>query len=222
MDQTLLEASRLVHAVLGSVALFAGVVAMLTVKGSRLHVRAGRVFAWLMGAVVVLALLFMFYRFLPLAVVLSLATAYMIPSAVLSTSRNGRGFVGMNVLLMGVTGGLCLFATDQFVRLNLGADQLFIGPLVLAALFGALFADDWRMLVRRPVEPNYWIRRHLERMILAFAIAVMALVRIGVDFGLTFEMTVILPLSVAAFGILYMYRRYPLAGRTKVAEVLVE
>lgn len=48
------------------------------------------------------------------------------------------------------------------------------GPLLLATMFGLLFIEDWRMLVRRPDHPNFWIRLHVVRMILAFSIAVMA------------------------------------------------
>lgn len=106
-------------------------------------------------------------------------------------------------------GLLCLFAAVQFIRFNVGFDRLFIGPAVLAAGFGFLLAQDVAMLKRRPDPPNFWLRRRLTRMILAFTFAIAALMRIGMRLGLSLEMTVILPLLVAAGVIVAAYRRYP-------------
>ena len=58
--------------------------------------------------------------------------------------------------------------------------------------------------------PNAWLRRHLTRMILAFTFAVMALVRIGIEIGLSLDASVILPLVVAALAIMIVYRSYPI------------
>lgn len=204
MDLGFLD-SRLIHTLLGSVALIGGTVALLTVKGSRRHVQGGRVFSWSMVLVALIGLSFMFERFLPLAIVLAAATLYLVPSALLGFHRERRGFVAANVVLMVVAAGIALVSAAQFVRFQ-GA-----GPLLMAALFGALFVGDWRMLARRPADRNYWIRRHLVRMIFAFAVAVMALVRIGTDFGLPFAVSVIAPLAVAALAVLYVVRRYPLS-----------
>ncbi|MEX2495750.1 MAG: hypothetical protein WD448_06660 [Woeseia sp.] len=66
------------------------------------------------------------------------------------------------------------------------------------------------MLHADPPHPNFWIRRHLVRMILAFTIAVMAVVRIGLNFGLSLEASVVIPLGIAAACISWVYRRYPL------------
>ena len=81
--------------------------------------------------------------------------------------------------------------------------------LVLATMFGFLLFQDLHMLRVRPEAPNYWIRRHLVRMILAFTIGVMAVVRIGIPLGLSLQASVILPLIVALIAIIWMYRRLP-------------
>lgn len=216
------EITNYVHAGFGSLALLGGIVALVAIKGSALHIRGGKVFAWLMLMVVATTAIIMFYRFLPLAIVLALATAYLIPSGLLSFNTDVKGFVALNVLLMAIVGALCAFTLLQFVRVNLGGDQLFVGPLILGLMFGWLFVGDWRMLIRRPAHPNFWIRRHLVRMILAFTIAVMALVRIGTAFGLPFELSVILPLGLAGIAILIVYRRYPVPGRVSPAATTAE
>lgn len=210
--------NMLVHVVVGSVGLAGGVLALATAKGSRRHVLGGTIFVWTSLVVVVTSLLSMFHEFFPLAVMLSLAVVYLVPSAMLSVNRQFRHFRVANVLLMGLVALLFAFSIIQFVRFNLLAGQLLIGPLVLAAVFGSLFAQDWHMMRRAPVWPNYWIRRHLVRMILAFTIAVMALVRIGINLGLSLEASVVLPLAVAAACIMWTYRRYPVPAERGAGE----
>lgn len=217
MNNTLYALNNYIHIGLGSLALLGGLVALGTAKGSSLHIRGGKVFAWTMIFVVITTLIAMFHEFLPLAVVLAISEVYLVPSALLSVNRRYRHFVAINRGLMVIVGLLFLFAAIQFVRINLVAGQFFVGPLVLTAMFGFLFVQDWRMLRHRPGEPNFWLRRHLVRMILAFTVAVMALVRIGTNFGLSLEASVVLPLMVATIAITWTYRRYPLRSHSKVA-----
>lgn len=209
MDISIFLLNNWVHAGLGFTALAGGLVAIFTVKGSRLHRRGGWVFAWLTLPVVLTVMIMMFHEFLPLAVVLAMAEVYLVPAALLSVNRNWKGFGACSVLLVILVALLFLFASVQFARFSLALDQPAIGPLVLAGIFGFLMFQDLHMLLLRPAEPNYWIRRHLVRMILAFTVAVMALVRIGIPFGLSLEASVVLPLMVALLGILWAYRRFP-------------
>lgn len=211
--------NMLVHVAFGSVGLAGGTLALASAKGSRRHVLGGKVFAWTSALVVVTSLLSMFHRFLPLAVVLSLAVVYLVPSALLSVNRRVRHFRLLNWLLMGLAAVLGAFTLLQFVRFNLAGGQVFIGPLVLSAMFGFLLAQDWLMLRGAPESPNYWIRRHLVRMILAFTIAVMAIVRIGINVGLSLEASVVLPLVVATICILWTYRRYPVPAAAPAVPV---
>ncbi len=209
METTLHLINNYAHIGFGSLALLGGVIALASVKGSSVHIRGGRLFAWMMLFVVITTLLAMYFELLPLAIVMCLAEIYLIPSALLSVNRNARAFTGLNVALATLVGLLCLFSAVQFIRFNAGGDRIFIGPAVLAVLFGFLLAQDVAMLRRRPERPNYWVRRHLTRMILAFTFAIMALVRIGMNLGLSLEMTVVLPLLVAVTVIVAVYRRYP-------------
>lgn len=209
MELDWLRVNAHVHTVIGSLTLLGGAIALWTAKGSRPHVRGGWLFVWTMPFVIVTSLLAMLHEFLPLAIVLALAEAYLVPSALLSVNRHWRGFRGWTVALMAIPGLLGLFSFVQFVRINLGPAPFFLGPLAMAAMFWFLFVQDWRMLRRPPSHRNAWLRRHLLRMVLAFTIAIMALVRIGIRFGLTLEASVLVPLAVAALAILWMYRRWP-------------
>jgi hypothetical protein len=206
----MLEFNNILHIGFGSLAFLGGIVALVTQKGSTWHIRGGWLFAVMMGLVILTTFAQMFHEFLALAIVMCLTVLYLVPSAILSVNHNTSGFRGFNIALLALLALLFLFVLVQFVRLNLDRDGWFIGPGVLAAMFGTLFVQDWRMLRSPPSHPNAWLRRHLTRMILAFTFAVMAFVRIGTDFGLSLEMTVILPLAIAAITIALVYRNYPI------------
>ncbi len=205
------EFVNLLHVAFGSLALLGGVTALGTAKGSLWHIRGGRLFALMMGLVIVTTFIQMFHELLPLAIVMCLAVAYLVPSAILSVNRNARGFRGASILLMALLGLLFAFTTVQFVRFNLLSDAVIVGPAILAVLFGTLLVQDWQMLRSPPSHPNAWLRRHLSRMILAFTFAIMALVRIGLNFGLSLEMSVILPLVIAVIVIAIVYSKYPVS-----------
>jgi hypothetical protein len=204
------EFNNILHVGFGSLAFLGGIVALVAEKGSNWHIRGGRLFAVMMGLVILTTVVQMFHEFLPLAIVMCLAVFYLVPSAILSVNRDLGAFKGFNIGLMVLLALLFLFSLVQFVRFNLSGDRLIIGPGVLAAMFGFLLVQDWRMLRSPPLHPNAWLRRHLVRMILAFTFAVMAFVRIGIDFGLSLEMSVIAPLAVAATVIAFVYRNYPI------------
>lgn len=210
MEFGLIEMNSGVHVALGSIALLGGLLAILSKKGSKRHVQGGWTFALAMIPVVITTLVAMGHNFLPLAIVLAVAELYLVPSALLSVNNDKRYFVPVSIGLMIPAALLCAFTMLQFIRVNFIQDQgIFIGPLLLAALFGGLLVQDIMMLRKRPVIRNTWLRRHFTRMIYAYTIAVMALVRIGVDFGLSFEMTVIIPLLIATGFVVYVYRLYP-------------
>ena len=209
MDEAIYHLNNWLHAGLGFIALAGAVVALHAAKGSRRHRLGGWVFVGLMLPVVLTTLLMMFHEFLPLAVVLATAEVYLVPAALLSVNRSVKGFAAWSMMLAGLVALLFLFVLVQFIRISLAADQIFVGPLVLATMFGFLLFQDLHMLRTRPETPSYWVRRHLVRMILAFTIGVMAVVRIGIPFGLSLEASVILPLVVAFLGIIWVYRRLP-------------
>ncbi len=203
------EINNILHVGFGSLAFLGGIVALVTEKGSSGHIRGGWLFAVMMGLVILTTVVQMFHEFLPLAIVMCLTVFYLVPSAILSVNRDVGPFRGLNIVLLVLLALLFLFTLIQFVRFNLNGDRVIFGPGVLAAMFAILLVQDWRMLRSPPSQPNSWLRRHLTRMILAFTFAVMAFVRIGIDFGLSLEMSVIAPLAIAAIAIALVCRKYP-------------
>lgn len=212
-----LAVNNLVHAGFGSVALLGGVLALGAKKGSRLHIRGGQLFALMMIPVLITTLVAMTHRFLPLAILMVLAEVYLIPSALLSVGRKREARIGWNWPLMGFAVLLGLFTAVQFVRFNFLLGQFLIGPGIFTLMFGYLAYQDWVLLRRKERHPNFWLRRHLVRMILAFTFGVMALVRIGVDFGLSIEQATVGPLLLAFAVVYFVYRRYPVRVETTVA-----
>ncbi|SHE92092.1 hypothetical protein SAMN04487965_0951 [Microbulbifer donghaiensis] len=200
--------SYFIHVVLGFIAFGAGIVALSTQKGTSIHIRAGKVFAYLMILVALSTFAFMAYKFLPLALVLSIAVIYLIPSAI-NAFRNGRKFAKLwDRLLIVIPFLLCVFASMQFVRFQSIDTAPRVGPILLAATFGFLFFQDLLLLRNRERERYYWIRRHMTRMILAFTFTAMAVVRLGINVGLTLEQTVIFPTLIAWLCIAYCYKKY--------------
>lgn len=206
--------SYFIHVGLGVLALAAGLYALASSKGSANHKRAGRWFAYPMLLVALSTFVFMFYHFLPLAIVMALATLYCISSAIRAaghtryTRRIWDGFLLVIPLL------LCVFAAMQCIRFAQIEGAPVVGPAILALTFGWLTLQDIALLNHKHLEANAWLRRHAVRMVLALTFAIMAVVRIGINFGLTLEQTVVIPLLVAFLICAYFYRRYPIAVPT--------
>ena len=80
----------------------------------------------------------------------------------------------------------------------------FDHPTFLAV---AARVGDIRLMVARPTERKRWIKRHLFRMLLAFAFAIRALFAIGIETGLPFEFVVTAPLVLALIATWYFFRK---------------
>jgi hypothetical protein len=209
MTENIYHINNLVHAVIGSVALLGALVALLSVKGSDRHISAGRVFAWLIIISAITSLYPSFYKFSeigPLGIIMALATIYLVITAVIAVRYQTAESLPIEKILPVVP--LLLLALPVF-RVFLAVKtmnfDLFLGPLLLACLFLYLLVQDMAIVANRERSQKFWTKRHLTRMIFALSFGVMALVRIGVDFGLTFEMSVILPL-LGALVLVVFYR----------------
>lgn len=197
------------HILFGFIALSGGVFALLSKKGSAIHKWSGRLFAGLMlMPVVITTFVFMRHNSQPLVIVTTLATIYLIISAFVSlrnTHPQAR-LIEYCILIIPIVIGL--FAAAQTIRFLMSSNQgPLIGPLLIASIFCALAIGDIRVMVKRPVKKTIWVKRHLLRMLLAFAFATMAVLRIGVQVGLPFEATVIVPLLLALLAAWYFNRK---------------
>ncbi len=202
--------SYFVHVILGFVAFGSGVLALLATKGSSLHIRTGRIFSYLMIAVALSTFIFMAFRFLPLAIVMAISVIYFIPSAIFSLRHQLPNAQLVDRTLIIVPTILLVFSCIQAVRFQLIENGPKIGPVMMALTFGFIVYQDIRVFNQRQHHMNFWIRRHLTRMVLAFTFAAMSVVRIGINFGLTFEQSTIFPLLAAWLTIIFFFKRYPI------------
>lgn len=209
MTENLYHINGLLHTIVGGVALLGALVALISVKGSDRHKLAGRVFAWLIIISAVTSFFPTFLKFSeigPLAIIMALGTIYLVITAVIAVRFRTVESLPIEKLLPVVP--LILLALPAF-RVFLAVKtqnfEIFLGPLLIAGLFLYVLVQDVSIAVNRQRSREFWTKRHLTRMIFALSFGVMALVRIGVNFGLNFEMSVVLPL-VGALILVVFYR----------------
>ena len=197
------------HVASGTVALVGGTIALAASKGPGIHARAGRVFAWAMILPIVTTLFFMFEDLRPLAIFLSVAVIYFLGSAIMAIRNRSALAPYVERALLVIPIGIALFAMLRVVR-SLTVTKVLVdvpGPLLFVVLFGGLAYSDLRLLRSRPTQRNVWIRRHLLRMLLAFAFATMALLRIGLKLGVPLVVTVAIPIGLALVASVFFSRR---------------
>jgi len=186
------------HIVFGAVAYSAGIAAIWSTKGSRTHVRAGRLFSIGMSVASITALVFMVDRFLPLALVMAVSTLYLLATGI-SAIRHDRAYARWIERVAAVVPlGLAVLVGFQVLRILRGAPQPLTGPALLVLILGGLFVADVRLAARRFSSPVQWRKRHLFRMMLAFGFATTAVLNINSGaLGIPLEYTVVVPLGVA-------------------------
>ncbi|GAA0859034.1 hypothetical protein [Aliiglaciecola litoralis] len=209
MTESIYHINNLVHTIIGSIALLGALGALMSVKGSARHKTAGRVFVWFILFSAVTSFYPTFYKFSeigPLALILAMATIYLVITAVIAVRYQTAEPLMIEKCLPVVPLLLLILPVIRvFLAIKTNNFDIFFGPLLLASLFIYLLVQDLAILVNRQRSREFWIQRHLTRIIFAFSIGVMAVVRIGVNFGLTFEMSVILPL-LGALGLVVFFR----------------
>lgn len=191
------------HTIIGFLAFIGGIIALSTKKGSITHKIGGRIFALGMLYEALSTISFMFEEFLPLAILMSITTVYLIISSVAALWHRNKYVKGVNTILILVPLILCLFSTVQFVNI---LPELSLGTfsrLLFVITFGILLYQDASLLKSRPDKEEFYTKRHSFRMILAFGFALMAFLRIGIKFdllGLAFTTSFPLLMSlIAAF-----------------------
>ena len=196
------------HVIFGWAAMAGAIVALSTVKGSSAHKIGGRVFAIPMAVAALTAITFVGDEFGPLVYVMSAATIYLLATSVLAIRNQSKAAPWLEKALIVIPIALFAFSAMFFTRsLQAGNTGLLFGPALLAAVFLILVVGDMRLFLSRPAEPAAWVKRHLFRMLLAFAFALRALFSIGVDIGLPFEVAVTAPIILALIATVWFQRR---------------
>ena len=207
--------SYFLHVGFGFLAIAGAIIALSVRKGSPLHKKGGWVFVVPMVVAAVTALVFEveFDEPRPLVVIMSAATLYLLATSILSV-RNGSRFAMIAEKLL-VAVPLVLFALSVvFLFRSIQTVSLANapGPILYASVFLALVIGDIRLMLSRPRDRLRWIKRHLFRMLLAFAFAIRALFAIGIETGLPFEFVVTAPLVIALIATWYFFKKLGNSG----------
>ena len=201
------EFNHLSHIIIGSLAFIGGIVALATKKGSRTHKISGRVFALSMLYAVITTIAFMFEEFLPLAMVLSGATVYLLISSITALRSKRKYSRTIDIVIVIIPILFFAFTSMHFIRILPEVSIGTLARLLFSITFGILIYQDIKCIRSRPTDHLYFIKRHSFRMILAFGFAIMAVLRIGVkvDF-LGLGSTTFFPLLLSLIAAFYVQR----------------
>ncbi len=202
--------SYLAHVGFGFLAVAGAVTALSARKGSQLHKRGGWIFVAPMVVAAVTALVFEveFDQPRPLVVIMSAAALYLLATGVLAL-RNSWPYTPIAEKLLVIV-PVALFAITTLILIrNIGSAGLtqIPGPVLYAGVFLSLVIGDVRLMLSRPKERLRWVKRHLFRMLLAFAFAIRALFAIGIETGLPFEVVVTTPIVLALGATWYFFKK---------------
>lgn len=184
------------HIAFGCIGYAGGIVALLVRKGSPLHIQSGRVFSYLMIVPVLATFPFMIERFLPLAIVMAIATLYLVISAILSFRLESPRALAISRMLIIVP--ILLFTASglQLVRSIASGSFTIIGPVLLMAVFASLIVGDGKLIRTANRSYHFCLKRHLYRMSLAFGFVTIAVLNINaIELGMPTQLTVILPIG---------------------------
>ena len=214
--------SYFLHAGFGFLAVAGAVTALSVRKGSPLHRKGGWIFVVPMVVAAATALIFEleFDEPRPLAVIMSVATLYLLATSVLSL-RNGWQYAPIVEKLLIVV-PIALFAISAMIlyrSIQSASITQIPGPTLYASVFLSLLVGDLRLMLNRPTDRLRWIKRHFFRMLLAFAFAIRAVFSFVFDTGLPFEVIVTAPLVLALGATWYFFQKQGvLAERMRLSE----
>lgn len=203
--EMLLKFTHLSHTIIGTIAFAGGLMALLAHKGGRYHRIGGQVFVYGMLYASVSVAVLMFEEFLPLAIVMSLATVYYLVTAVIAAKTARRPPLFIHYALMAIPALLAAFALFQFLRIMPEVSLGSFGRLLLASVLALAVKEDVYMIRERSPGYLFYIRRHASHMVMAMAFAVMAVLRVGIKFdffGLAF--TTVAPLALGLLAMWYV------------------
>ncbi len=206
--------SYFLHVGFGFLAVAGAIVALSATKGSSLHKKGGWTFAIPMIVAAVTSFVFEieFDEPRPLAVVMAVAMLYLLATGILAIRHGSRIAPIAEKVLVVVPLVLFVFSAATLVRgLSAGVLALVPGTVLYATVFLSLVVGDVRLMMSRQRDRQHWIRRHLFRMLLAFAFAIRALFAIGLETGLPFEVVVTAPLLLALGATWLFFGRFPKA-----------
>jgi uncharacterized membrane protein len=164
----------IVHASAGVIGMLSGATALIAVKGSRPHRRAGTVFFMAMGATAASGAYLGVVTNEPGNIIAGVLTLYVLITAWM-TVRRPEGQVGWFEIGAFGLATIGAVVAIYFAGVALNSDDALLGgiPAVVFAVVITLMAlADLSVLVRRGLRGRQRVARHLWRMMLGFSAAV--------------------------------------------------
>lgn len=170
MDQ-IHTANIVLHVVSGSIALLLGLMALISRKGSKLHIRSGRIFLFLIALVILTGLVgvFVFGRNTFLLVI-TILSGYVSYSGLRITRRKTNEVSGNDVVIALLS--LCVLAYFLYYFNKIG---MYWSPIVIYSTVGAfllvILYDFLRYLIPKDTYRKHriWLYEHIYKMTSAFS-----------------------------------------------------
>ncbi len=161
------QINMIIHISAGTVALLIGLIPYLTKKGGVQHRRFGRVFLYLMGVVVITALIgVMFYRSRPFLTVVTILSFYTAFGSYRALQYREQGPGKMDLLATAITLGSALvflfMPSEGQVVWHSGVVNYLLGFIFLLCGYDLLRILKWIQLAR------LWLLEHIMKMTSAY------------------------------------------------------
>lgn len=168
-DYSFLHTSNIViHVVIGSIALLLGLIALVSKKGKKWHVKSGKLFLSFLAIVIATGLIgvFVFKRNTFLLIITVLSAYYGFSGyRILQTKSNRPELLDISVAI------LSLISVSYFLY-YFKSIGMYWSPIIVYSTVGALFMiiayDFFRYLIPKKVYGNMWLYEHIFKMIGAF------------------------------------------------------
>lgn len=169
-DPLWLDGVLAVHVASGGICLLAAPVALAMTKGSPRHRRWGRIYFWSMMAVAATALTAALYRPIPFLALLAVLSFYL--------AFSGYRVLSLKALARGGSAGafdwlaaLAAFAASAtLAATGMAHTGVERGPITIVLGAAGMLASgaDLRRFLRRPADPAFWVRVHLQKFLASY------------------------------------------------------
>lgn len=162
------------HLLIGAIWFFAGLTALASIKGSRIHVLAGKICIYSVLLIAFTSVVMLAVEFVPPLALNAITASYAVLTGWLAL-KPARGNVRRYEIALSVIEALALAAFLAIALPNvLAGNVALIGPGIVVLVPTILLAGDVNWHLRQKKRPALRVRRHLARMVWAFVIVLRA------------------------------------------------
>lgn len=206
-----LIAVLVMHITGGTIALFAGLSAIVTPKGGKSHRLAGKTYFWAMTGVFVSALILAIAHDNHFLLMVGFFSYYMVVRGyrILYLKKLGRGqrAATLDWLIVAIAGSFIGYLIWWGLQAAIGGDRFGIVGMVFGLLGARAVIRDIRKFTRAPQDKMHWWYDHISGMGGAYIATVTAVVVVNVRFA-PYWVWWLLPAAIGAPLIHYTIGRY--------------